>query len=56
MKKSNKQRGARFVAFHFWDLKMVPIDLALNFASGNLTYFFPKIWACYLKDYPNIEI
>ena len=31
-----------FLLFYFWDLKLVPIDSALNFASGNLTYFFQK--------------
>ena len=34
--------GARFVVFHFWGLKLLTIDLALNFASGYLTYFFQK--------------
>ena len=29
-----------FLFFHFWDLKLVTIDLALNSASGYLTQFF----------------
>ena len=31
-----------FPLFHFWDLKLVPIDLALYSASGNLSHFFEK--------------
>ena len=27
------------LVFHFWDLKLVPIDSALNSASDNLTFF-----------------
>ena len=31
-----------FLVFHFWDLKLVPIDSALNSASDNLTKIFKK--------------
>ena len=28
-----------FLLFHFWDLKLVPIDLALNFALDKIFFF-----------------
>ena len=31
-----------FFLFHFWHLKLMPFDSALNPASGNLTHFFQK--------------
>ena len=40
MKRAIRKRNTKFWVFHFWDL--VPIDSALNSASGNLTVFFFK--------------
>ena len=32
-----------FLTIHFWDLKLVPMDLALNSASRFLTYYFKYV-------------
>ena len=32
-----------FFLFHFWDLKLVQIDSALNSASGNYLIFFKNV-------------
>ena len=43
MKNAAIRKGhTSFLFFHFWDLKLVPIDSALNSASGNLSHFFQK--------------
>ena len=41
-KRASRKGDTSFLFFYFWDLKLVPIDLALNFASGNLTWDFIK--------------
>ena len=41
-KREIKKGHTSFLFFHFWDLKLVPIDSALNSASGNLTWDFKK--------------
>ena len=40
---SQNKRHKTFFFFHFWDLKLVLIDSALNSPSGNLTHYFSKI-------------
>ena len=41
--KGQLEKGLRvFLLFYFWDLKLVPIDSALNSALGILTDFFQK--------------
>ena len=40
MKRSIRKRRTSFLLFHFWDLKLVSINSALNSAPGNLTHFF----------------
>ena len=42
--------------FHFWYLKFVPVDSALNSASGNLTYLFKKCRRGTKKKQPNLKI
>ena len=37
MKRAIGKGYAAFLVIHFWDLKLAPIDSALNSASGNLT-------------------
>ena len=37
MKRAIGKEYAAFLVIHFWDLKLAPIDSALNSASGNLT-------------------
>ena len=37
LKRAIGKGHAAFLIFHFWDLKLAPIDSALNSASGNLT-------------------
>ena len=39
-KRTIRKGGTCFLVFNFGDLKLVPIDLALNFASGNLPQDF----------------
>ena len=48
MKRAIRKANTRFWVFHFWDL--VPIDSALNSASGNLTKFFQKCKPCTKKS------
>ena len=43
MKKAIRKGHATFLVFHFWDLKLVPIDSALSSAPGNLTQDFKKM-------------
>ena len=38
-KKAITKEHTRFLVFHFWDLKLVPIDSVLNSTSGNLTFW-----------------
>ena len=40
--RATRKGHTNFLLFHFWDLKLVPINSALNPASGNLTHFFFK--------------
>ena len=43
-KKGQLEKGIRdFFFFHFWDLKLVPIDSVLNSALENLTYFLKNV-------------
>ena len=43
-KRPIRKRHKSFLFFHFWDLKLVPIDSTSNSTSGNLTHvFFSKM-------------
>ena len=53
---SIRKRHTVFLDFHFWDLKLVPIDSALNSAQDNLTFVFrngtkkvSQLWKSRLK-------
>ena len=41
-KRTIRRGYASYSLFHFWDLKLVPIDSALNFVSSKLTHSFQK--------------
>ena len=42
-KRSTRKRHTSFLLFHFWDLKLVTIDSALNSVSGKRTNFFKNV-------------
>ena len=50
------KRHTSFFLFHFWDLKLVLVDSALNSASGNLTHFLKKVYAWYQEKQPKLKI
>ena len=59
-----RKEHTSFFLFYFWDLKLVPIDSALNFVSQNVTHSFQKckrgtkkssqIWKSGLKLFWNV--
>ena len=42
-KKAIRKEYTSFLVFHFWDLKIVPINSALNSASDTLLHFFKNV-------------
>ena len=42
IKRAIRKGYTSYSLFHFWDLKLVPIDSALNFVSSKLTHSFQK--------------
>ena len=45
-----KKGQTSFIVFHFWDLKLVPINSALSSISENLTVFFKNISVVPVKE------
>ena len=49
-KRAIRKGHTSFLVFYFWYLKLVPIDSALNFASGKLTWISKKCTNGFKKD------
>ena len=49
-KRAIRKGHTNFLVFYFWYLKLVPIDSALNFASGKLTWISKKCTNGFKKD------